>query len=58
MRRPNLLDWYAEVSSALFESAHCAKSPLAQITRVRLIERVAQPGEQLQQRCSGGDEWA
>src|SRR6516162_7681065 len=58
MRRPNLLDWYAEVSSALFESAHRANGPLAQITRVRLVERVAQPGEQLQQWRRGGDERA
>src|SRR5262252_8787304 len=58
MCRPDLFDWDAEVASALFKLAHRAERPLAQITRVRLIERVAHPGEQLEQWCCGGDERA
>src|SRR5262249_49935223 len=58
MRRPNLLDRNAEVASALFEMAHRAERALTQITGVRLIERVAQPREQLQQRRGDGDERA
>src|SRR5215831_6814003 len=44
MPRPNLLDRDAEVASALFKMAHRAERALAQIARVRLIERVAQAG--------------
>ena len=56
MRRAQQLHRHAGVARLLLEAAHRAHRALAQIAGVGLIEGIAQPGEQLQQRRRGGDQ--